>query len=889
MRKYILFFAALLGMAAGPCANAIDFVTGVTVTGNLRNDSAGQGMIFTNTTGTTVPITELGRYCVSGNSRTHVIGIYTTSAVSSLAASVTVDASLGTPGTFQYATLTTPYEVPAGATIRIISAENLDQFNAQINGPPVVRNQLTTTDIGSITSAFINGSIISDAGGSSTSMGPVAFRYSSPVQTWNKTPNGTVPETYTYTMTGGDGSWYQIKSALADSASSPGSTVVVPAGSFTWFPNATLSIPTGNKLVGAGSGSTIITVASNAPSGYGTSLFSLNTNSLVSGMQIIGNSKDLTMVFQVASSTTIDCRVKDIKTTPTTNRLLFLYNNQTFSACQLLIDNCDITGYSGNSELIYSRGTSGAWNSPSGAGDGAAIYIEDTIFRGLGYVCDANANAKIVIRNCLITGQIKIDGHGIGSNTPYQGYRRIEAYWNRWDGASIGNWAAFELRGSSNYIWNNESSLPTGSATFLFRDYGYVNLNVQFGNIYQTPFNYPIGYQVGTGPRELMDVEDVVAGQMVMVEDLGDTPWGDMGGTASEGAQFIATGPGTGTGTVTTTPAAGEPAYVWGNTNASGAWPRQLGSIASGTIPTNAAGYAAGSTVITTTGSVTLNAGNYVSFPGDSTRYRLTASRSSGSPTLQITPALVNPIPASVTLATYGAATNYQAQTGNPSATFTDRTIILSNRDLFATAGFDTNTGMTVGTSAQRLAFSTVGLPVGYGFWVTDEGSWNTENNSPGTGGYQKGQGVLYAWDGADWNIIYTPYTYPHPLTGSAPTVISAEVNSAGNMLSFGLSESCTTGAGGNGGVTMDASGGPVTLTYSSGSGTTTYNYSTSRTIIVGEELDFSYVQPGAGIEATTGGADLPSFSDFPVTNSSEQGSTINATTINVTNLVIGP
>jgi hypothetical protein len=108
-----------------------------------------------------------------------------------------------------------------------------------------------------------------------------------------------------------------------------------------------------------------------------------------------------------------------------------------------------------------------------------------------------------------------------------------------------------------------------------------------------------------------------------------------------------------------------------------------------------------------------------------------------------------------------------------------------------------------------------------------------------------------------------------------APTVSSATVLTEGNVLRMVFSESVTIGAGGNGGVTVTPSGGAATATYASGSGTNTLNYTLSRTLATSETLTRTYVQPGNGIEATSGGADVASFTTQAVTNN-----TINAPTI---------
>ncbi len=109
----------------------------------------------------------------------------------------------------------------------------------------------------------------------------------------------------------------------------------------------------------------------------------------------------------------------------------------------------------------------------------------------------------------------------------------------------------------------------------------------------------------------------------------------------------------------------------------------------------------------------------------------------------------------------------------------------------------------------------------------------------------------------------------------TTPTLSSSVVPSAGTSITLTLSESCTTGSGGSGGVTISATGGAVTATYSSGSGSTAYVYSLSRTIKSNETVNVTYTQPGNGIEATVGGNDLASFSAQPVTNNSTQTPTV--------------
>jgi hypothetical protein len=131
-----------------------------------------------------------------------------------------------------------------------------------------------------------------------------------------------------------------------------------------------------------------------------------------------------------------------------------------------------------------------------------------------------------------------------------------------------------------------------------------------------------------------------------------------------------------------------------------------------------------------------------------------------------------------------GAISLYQTQTSNPSATFTERDLIAPNRDYFASAGFDNQTGVQVGTKAQMLAYTPT--VTGYGWWVTDEGSWDT-TKAANTSGQQ------YVWNGSAWVLNYVPLQYPHPLRGAlASPTITVQPQSvsitAGNGAAFAVS-----------------------------------------------------------------------------------------------------
>lgn len=524
--------------------------------------------------------------------------------------------------------------------------------------------------------------------------------------------------------------------AIELAKSGPGDTVVAPDGDVTWGAGSSfLSVPQYVTLAAQGE-NTNISVAADAPGDAG--VIRIGTGSVVAGLKLTGPETTGRGVVGVANGAT-NWRVTGLSwTAPVNSRFVYVGGGG-----HGLIDNCIVYSGSPSAELIYTKGYAGAWNEAATYGTSQAVYIEDCTFSGGGYVCDFNANAKGVVRNCTIYDSIKVDLHGVASNSgPVRGGRHMEVYNCSWP--TPGNAPAIEHRGGGIMAFKNSNGSSGTSGFLRLHEYGLNPSTWGAFETYQTLNDYPIRDQVGRGRYTTPD------------------DW---------------------------TTAESEPAYLWLNRRPSDApWNLSFSSIPNNNASreTDGEDYSIGATQIRVAGNSKFGTGTSFLVSGDSTRYVCTAGRPSGSPSTLVTiePPLVQAISGVATL-TVGSQQNYKYQQGDEGASFTTSQVIAADRDYFNEAPeFDGSTGVGVGTRSEMDAI--MPTKTGVGFWVTDEGSWDStlpENTS----------GQLYVWRGSSWELYYTPYAYPHPLrTGidpdpPGPTPWAFPVRRAGFGFGFGF------------------------------------------------------------------------------------------------------
>ena len=240
-----------------------------------------------------------------------------------------------------------------------------------------------------------------------------------------------------------------------------GDTILL-TGTSTW--GAAASQLAVNKVITIdGQNSTTITISNSANNGWTAAIISISAAATVKSMTINGSSSVKNPAFTV--STANDWRITDITYTGGSIEGYFMYVAGVYG----LLDNCSITGGNGSSELVFARGPTDSWTTANSLGGADNLFIEENTFAGSGYVTDINSNGRAVVRFNTISGKMKIDGHGLASNSPANGVRHMEIYGNTWTSAST-FFPSIEVRGGTGFIFNNLSP-NTDSSRLLLMEY----------------------------------------------------------------------------------------------------------------------------------------------------------------------------------------------------------------------------------------------------------------------------------------------------------------------------------------------------------------------------------------------------------------------------------
>ena len=293
-----------------------------------------------------------------------------------------------------------------------------------------------------------------------------------------------------------DGSFGDVNAACYSATT--GGIVQIPAGNFTWQGNnGTLMYlaVNGVTLQGSGTNATFITLSNFTGSAWTTAAINIQAKVTIKDFSLsVADNCNATPFFGGGANgwriSNINCHVG--------------YSSGYFLAFATygLLDHCAIDGSSGDQELIFGRGPADSWQTPDSVGTTNAMVIENCTFTGQGYVCDANSNARLVVRFCTMQGTQKIDGHGKASNYPPRGIRQMEAYGNTWPTKGIGAyWPFIELRGGCGYVFNNlvaDDTYPLRGVTRL-SEYSSFQSLPNFNYTYSTPYSWPADDQIGVG------------------------------------------------------------------------------------------------------------------------------------------------------------------------------------------------------------------------------------------------------------------------------------------------------------------------------------------------------------------------------------------------------
>jgi hypothetical protein len=553
-----------------------------------------------------------------------------------------------------------------------------------------------------------------------------------------------------------------------------GDTINIPAGSCTWTSGITVPGGIGISIIGAGAGSTtIIDNYTLSPSwlfyfrpGNGAFLSRISSMTLSPQSGLSQNSLSAPIAFQgtCTSSGCPNIRVDNLvfPATPSWGGLT------TPSNTMLVTDNVfgvlDHNSLYSNSSAYYEfvnfnhsawQGVGqygdNSWASPDTFGTNQALYLEDNHFEQTGSASlfpiteteggfgqTNEGGGRVVCRfNTGVGLRSMCVNHGTESNGRPRGGRQMEFY-------------------------RNSMSCPSSSYPACFSNAMMMGAGVRSGSLLAIANSYTWG--AGTGMNEFASISEYRALQSIGAFGPcdGSGHWDYNDSTVYfQGTIGAVSGSNPYTITVNATP--GWTTNQW----ASHGSPYSLHDATTNN-----------GSEITGSGSNTLNVTAWTSIAfgvGNSIQIlRATACIDQSS---RIGGSLLSGNPPTPTNTTQGhvyqsldpvyeaadtgsGATAFGAMTSQPA----DR--LIANRDYYSevsqsaqsspTSPFNGTVGTGYGTLANRPTTCTPRV----GYWATDQGNWNQSGSGE--------QGQLYVCTATNtWTLYYTPYTYPHPLTGA--------------------------------------------------------------------------------------------------------------------------
>lgn len=509
-----------------------------------------------------------------------------------------------------------------------------------------------------------------------------------------------------------------------------GDTVNVQAGSATW--SSALTITTGITLAGAGIDTTTITFSSGQ--------LDLNpSTSLTTGMRITGftftgaGSPNATLMmvdvanpsfgttasyaaFQTNGS---NLRIDHVKFTPNSSNhaILWGFNSRFNQPCHNiygLLDHDTFIEAATPATFIIGEGCNENWSSGSNLGTVAAVYIEDSTFTcntawtAEEDVVDSDYGFRYVVRHNTMS-DCSVLGHDVGSLAQSSGQRAWEIYSNTFNSSGVAAQnEAISFRGGTG-VWYSNNAQVYGGVTGM-NDFGFTQ--VQRDTL--TGSSPTDSTCAVASARVCSDLRSHCSGGLHVKCGVNENA-----GQACSATTCAQGGDSAGCGTCTdacTLDSACGSGNVCLNNGAGGGVD---GTGTSGLYCRNQSGASVGSGA-----QLVQSADPTYSWLNCNTNGATTAPCASGAP---ITGASELQIAAA------------------------DAPYIANNREFY---GWNTSPGtnQTTGTASGLLSNRPSSCTQGVGYWATDTSTL-----------YQCGASNT-------WSTHYTPYAYPHPLSGAGVT-----------------------------------------------------------------------------------------------------------------------